>query len=234
MGGFLLSLALVASQGANVDWQNVGNDKGGMRYSTLSQINRNTVKQLKPAWTYHTGDAEKAGTTIECTPIVIDGVMYITTVKLKVVALNAATGKPIWDYDTKAKGVNRGVAYWSNGSKKRIIAATPDGKMVSLDAKTGERDASFGNNGIVELRDGIERDISSQQYGSTSAPAIFENLIIVPIICSEGQPGAPGDIRAFDVETGKPVWRFRTVPQPGEFGNETWTNGGWKDRSGTN
>lgn len=234
MGAILLSLALFAGQGTNVDWANVGNDKGGMRYSGLTQINRKTVKDLKPSWTYNTGDAEARGTTIECTPIVVDGVMYITTVKLKVVALNAATGKPIWEYDTKARGVNRGVAYWSNGNKRRIISATPDGKMVSLDARTGTLDASFGNNGVVELRDGMEGDLSKQQYGSTSAPAIFENLIIVPIICSEGQPGAPGDIRAFNVETGKPVWRFRTVPQPGEFGNETWTNGGWKDRSGTN
>jgi quinoprotein glucose dehydrogenase len=221
-----------------VDWPNVGNDKGAMRYSNLTQINRETVKNLKVAWVYHTKDAEpEKNSTIECTPIVIGGMMVITTAKLKVVALNAATGKPIWEYDPKSSGVNRGVAYWSDGKpngKRRIIGAFPDGKLVSLDAKTGKPDPEFGTNGVVDLRKGIERDISKQQYGSTSAPAIFENLAIVPIIVSESQPGAPGDIRAFNVRTGKEVWRFHTAPRPGEFGNETWTNGGWKDRTGIN
>jgi len=221
----------------SVDWVNVGNDKGGMRYSRLKQINRDTVKDLKVAWVYHTGDLERSKTTIECTPIVIDGVMYITTIKLKIVALDAATGKPIWEFDPQQKGVNRGVAYWSDGKSggaRRIIAALADGKMVSLDAQTGKLDPSFGQDGTVDLREGIERDISQSTYGSTSAPAIFENLIIVPIIVPESQPGGPGDIRAFDVRTGKQVWRFHTAPWPGEFGNETWTNGGWKDRTGVN
>lgn len=233
----------------SVDWANVGEDKGAMRYSRLSQINRESVKNLRVAWVYHTGDADtrskgasfggpsSSGTTIECTPIVIGGVMYITTAKLKIVALDAATGKPIWEYDPKSDGVNRGVAYWSDGrqnGERRILAAFPDGKLVSLDAHTGLPDPEFGQGGTMNLRQGIERDISKQQYGSTSPPAVYEDLVIVPIIVPESQPGGPGDVRAFDVRTGKEVWRFHTAPWPGEFGNDSWTNGGWKDRTGVN
>ena len=222
----------------SVDWANVGEDKGGMRYSQLTQINRHSIKNLKVAWIYHTGDAAKKNrSTIECTPIVIDGVMYVTTVKLRIVALNAATGKPIWEYDPHSSGVNRGVGYWSDGrpnGRRRIIAALGDGKLVSLNAKTGIPDSAFGAGGTVDLRAGVERVLPGAFYGSTSAPAIFENLIIVPIIVPESMPGGPGDVRAFDVRSGKEVWRFHTVPTPGEFGNETWTNGGWKDRTGVN
>ena len=219
------------------DWASVGGDKGGMRYSGLAQIDRASVKKLAVAWIYHTGDAARSGTTIECTPIVIDGVMYLTTVKLKVVALNAATGKPIWEYDPHSSGVNRGVGYWSDGKPRgirRIIAALADGKLVSLDALTGMPDLAFGHGGTVDLREGFVPHGSKEFYGSTSAPAIFENRIIVPIIVPESQPGGPGDIRAFDVRTGRQVWRFHTVPRPGEFGNDTWANGGWKDRTGVN
>src|SRR5580693_1608054 len=173
----------------SVDWANVGEDKGAMRYSTLSQINRESVKNLRIAWVYHTGDADTgskgasyggtsgSGTTIECTPIVIGGVMYVTTAKLKVVALDAATGKPIWEYDPKSDGVNRGIAYWSDGrpnGQRRILAAFPDGKLVSLDAHTGSSDQAFGQGGTVNLRQGIERDIAKYQYGSTSPPTVFE------------------------------------------------------------
>ena len=222
----------------SVDWANVGGDKGGARYSKLTQVNRKTVKDLKVAWVYHTRDAgSKNSTTIECTPIVVDGVMYVTTANLKIVALDAATGYQLWEYKTGAKGVNRGVGYWSDGlpnGVRRIISAVPDGKLISLDARTGLPDPDFGSNGIVEMRDGIERDISKEIYGTTSAPAIFENLIIVGYLVSESQPGAPGDIRAFDVRTGKQVWRFHTVPWPGEFGHDAWAQGGWEGRTGVN
>ena len=241
MIGLIASLLLVGQNG-NGDWANIGNDKGAMRYSELSQINLKTVKNLKVAWTYHSGEEAKSGSTVECTPIVINGVMYITTVKLKVVALNAATGHEIWSYDpfakgVAAKGVNRGVAYWSDekpDGTRRIIYSTNDGRLISLDAKTGIPDEPFGNHGVVDLRTGIERDISKMQYGSTSAPAIYRNLVIIPIINSESHPGAPGDVRAFNVLTGKEVWRFHTVPRPGEFGNDTWKGDGWKDRTGVN
>src|SRR6266480_3317384 len=160
---FCAASALAAD---DVNWPNVGNDKGGMRYSTLAQINRENVDKLQPAWTYHTGDGGE-GTTIECTPLVIDGVMYITTVRTKVIALNAATGSKIWEFDPYAGptknwirasgGVNRGVAYWSDGKQggqRRVIVGLSDGRLISLDAQTGHPDANFAEAGTLDLRKG--------------------------------------------------------------------------------
>jgi len=236
----------VVGTNKNVDWPNVGNDKGGTRYSRLDQINRNNVGQLDVAWVYHTKDAGP-GTTIECTPLVIDGVMYVTTVKTKVVALDAASGKEIWQYDPYAGppkayrrtsgGVNRGVAYWSDGKpegQRRVLLGVTDGRLMSLDAKTGKLDTDFGDGGVVDLRAGVERDISKMGYGPTSAPMVFENVVIVCFSNDEGRRAAPGDNRAFDVRTGKEVWRFHAVPRPGEFGNDTWHGDEWKDRGGAN
>lgn len=226
----------VVDKRASTNWPNVGGDKGGTRYSPLKQINRDNAKDLQIAWTYH-GEGVSAGSTIECTPVIVDGVMYVTTPDLKVVALDAATGREIWKYKTGNGGVNRGIAYWSDekpGGQRRVLMGTPDGKMLSLDAHTGVPDAAFGTNGVLDLRAGIERDISHTAYGVTSAPAVFENLVIPGFLVSEGQPGAPGDIRAFDVRTGKQAWRFHTVPRPGEPGHETWEGDGWKNRTGVN
>ena len=218
------------------DWLNVGNDKGGMRFSTLKQIDRSNVAQLEVAWTYHCADSSP-GSTIECTPVVVEGIMYVTTPGLKVVALDAATGREIWKYNPHSGGVNRGIAYWTDGKPKgqrRVLMGTPDGRLLSLDAYTGILDPAFGKDGILDLRIGIERDIRGTAYGVTSAPAIFENLVYCGMLVSEGQPGAPGDVRAFDVRTGKEVWRFHTAARPGEVGNETWEGDGWKDRTGVN
>jgi quinoprotein glucose dehydrogenase len=232
-----------------VDWPRVGNDPGCMRYSRLDQINRETVKRLKPAWTYHTGELKgREGKTIECTPIVIDGVMYVTTGYLRVVALDGATGKALWQFDPlkdhpfphrpASGGVNRGCAYWSDGKPdgdRRIIHGTSDGRLFSLDAKTGKLDRKFGDGGIRDLRKELDPKVARLSYGPTSAPAIWKDTIIVGVSCDEGPSiAAPGDIRAFDVRTGEPVWRFRTVPRPGEFGHDTWEGVSWKDRGAAN
>src|SRR5258706_3849491 len=165
----LCSAPLCLAQPANVNWPNVGNDKGGQRCSTLDQINRDNVATLAVAWTYHTKDAAD-GTTIECTPIVIDGVMYVTTVRTRVAALDAATGRELWSFDPytvlaplkgwmrASGGVNRGVAYWQQPPppdqkpaelarwvpQQRIIVGLTDGRLLSLDAKTGQPDNAFG------------------------------------------------------------------------------------------
>ena len=207
------------------------------------------MTRLKPAWTYHTGELEgRTGKTIECTPIVIDGVMYVTTGYLRVVALDAATGKELWQFDPlkdhpfehqpASGGVNRGCAYWSDGKpggERRIIHGTSDGRLFSLDAKTGKLDPKFGDGGVRNLRKELDPKVAALGYGPTSAPAVWKDTIIVGVSCGEG-PGiaAPGDIRAFDVRTGEQVWRFRTVPRPGEFGHETWEGDSWKDRGGAN
>jgi quinoprotein glucose dehydrogenase len=232
-----------------VDWPGVGNDAGCMRYSELGQINRETVTRLKPVWTFHTRELEgRTGKTIECTPLVIEGVMYVTTGYLRVVALDATTGKELWQFDPLREhpfahhpasgGVNRGCAYWSDrkpGGERRIIHGTSDGRLFSLDAKTGKLDPKFGARGICNLREGLDPKVAALDYGPTSAPALWNDTIIVGVSCGEG-PGiaAPGDIRAFDIHTGGEVWRFRTVPGPGEFGNETWKGDSWKGRGAVN
>ena len=239
----------VGQSPGRVDWPGVGNDPGCMRYSGLDQINRETVKRLKPAWTYHTGELEdRRGKTIECTPLVIDGVMYLTTGYLRVVALDAATGEVLWQFDplkdhpfkhnAASGGVNRGCAHWSdrqpNGAR-RIIHGTSDGRLFSLDAKSGKLDPAFGTGGVRNLREELDPKVAALSYGPTSAPALWMDTIVVGFSCGEG-PGiaAPGDIRAFDVRTGKEVWRFRTVPGPGEFGHETWEGESWQGRGGAN
>jgi quinoprotein glucose dehydrogenase len=220
-----------------------------MRYSELNQINRENVGRLKPAWTYHTHELEgRVGKTIECTPIVVDGVMYVTTGYLRVVALEAATGKEIWQFDPlkdhpfphqpNSGGVNRGCAYWSDdkpGGKRRVIHGTADGRLFSLDAKTGKLDPEFAKGGILDLRAGLDAKFAKLGYGPTSAPAIWKEVVVVGVSCGEG-PGitAPGDIRAFDVQSGAGIWRFHTVPRPGEFGSETWAGDSWKDRGAVN
>jgi quinoprotein glucose dehydrogenase len=257
MRRFLIAIACLlapcsdvrAQTARDVDWPGVGNDPGCMRYSPLDQINRSNVKQLKPAWTYHTGELKRrVGKTIECTPIVIEGVMYVTTGYLRVVALRAATGEEIWQFDPlksypfphepMSGGVNRGCAYWSDGrpnGERRIIHGTADGRLFSLNARSGELDPKFASGGILNLRDDLDPKFAALGYGPTSAPAVWKDTVVVGVSCGEGPDlAAPGDIRAFDVRTGKQVWRFHTVPRPGELGHETWEGDSWKDRGGAN
>lgn len=246
---FAINVQTDAKGFETVDWPGVGNDPGCMRYSPLDQINRENVARLKPIWTYHSGELEgRVGKTIECTPIIVEGVMYITTGYLRVTALDAATGKEIWRFDPlkdhpfehepASGGVNRGCAYWSDGKAegaRRIIHGTSDGRLFSLDARTGALDPKFGEAGIRNLRKELDPKVARLAYGPTSAPVVWRDTIVVGVSCGEG-PGltAPGDIRAFDIHTGAQVWRFHTVPRPGEFGAETWEGESWKDRGGVN
>ena len=242
----LLFLQPVAD--ADVDWPSVGNDRGYGRYSTLTQIDRDNVAELEVAWTWRTGELERGGEIIECTPLIIDGVMYVTTAYLRVAALDAATGEERWTFDPFAidhpgypiasGGVNRGLAWWSDGrpgGERRIFHGAADGRLFALDAHDGRLVDSFGEGGVVDLRAGIDRDLARLPYGPTSAPAVCHDVVVLGFSCGEG-PGvaAPGDVRAFDVRTGKERWSFRTVPVPGEFGNHTWEGDGWRDRGGAN
>lgn len=227
----------------NVDWPNYAGDKGGSRYSPLDQINRSNVSRLEVAWTYHTGEKTKDA-PIECTPIVINGIMYLTSAQSRVIALDAATGHPLWVFNPHANmqvpgyTVNRGVAHWTDAKKPgtaRIVLATPDGRLFSVDARTGTPDAAFGKNGVVDLKADMDRDLTALSYGVTSAPMVFEDLVILGFTNGEGpEPSSPGDIRAFDIHTGREAWRFHTVPRPGEFGHEMWQGDSWKDRGGAN
>ncbi len=245
----VLPSTALAQAPSSVDWPTVGNDPGCMRYSRLNQINRGNVKTLKQAWIYHTGELKgRPGKTIECTPLVIDGVMYVTTGYLRVVALDAGTGKERWQFDPlrdhpfrfdpTSGGVNRGCAYWSDGKPagaRRIVHGTSDGRLFLLDAKTGKLVPEFGDGGILDLRKGLEPAEARLPYGPTSAPVIWQDTIILGVSCGEGPgPSSPGDIRAFDVRSGRERWRFHTVPRPGEVGHDTWEGDSWKNRGAVN
>ncbi len=219
---------------AQNDWPAYGHDPGGMRYSPLAQINAGNVSRLHRAWTYHTGDS---GTQFETTPIVAGNRMYLSTQSGRIAALEPETGKEIWSYDPKVRRPreHRGVAYWPGDreSPARILFGTADGRLIALDAATGKPVAAFGRNGEVDLREGVADDFPLASYSVTSPPAIYKDLLIVGGSTQEGPSQGPsGDPRAFSVRTGKLVWRFHTVPRPGEPGNDTWGPDGSVRRSG--
>lgn len=232
--GVVSAMMLLPCVFGQTDWPVYGHDPGGMRYSPIDQINTRNVGKLRRAWTFHTGET---GRQFESTPIVVGNRMYVSTKLSRIVALEPETGKEIWSYDPKVRRPreHRGVAYWPGDSRTppRILFGTGDGRLIALDAQTGKRIPDFGDNGEVDLRIGVADNYPKAGYGSTSPPAIYRDLVIVGPSTQEGPSHGPsGDPRAFDVRTGKLLWRFHTVPQPGEPGNETWGPDGWKERSG--
>jgi len=232
------------------DWPMYGHDDGSTRFSPLQQINTQNVQKLERVWTYHmkkngpqshmAGAVGRGGgrRSSEATPIVARGVMYLPTPYSTVIALNPLTGKELWNYKLPhGRPAGRGVAYWPGDAKTpaSIIFGTSDGKLRSLNAKTGKPTAGFGVDGAVNLKDGILNGFPYAQYDVTSPVEIYKNLAIVGGQVQESPgTGASGDPRAFDVHTGKLVWRFHSVPHPGETGNDTWAGNSWEKRSGTN
>jgi len=224
------------------EWRVYGGNPAGTKYSPLDQINRSNVRKLQVAWTYHTGDSRlKPATTIECNPLVVNGVMYLTTAQLKLCALEADTAKPIWQFDPfegmeedMPRGVNRGVAYWESGNDRRILFVAR-ARLFALDARTGKLVREFGQGGSVDLTHGLGRNISGLTYDVTSPGIIYKNLIVLGSMCGEGpEPAAPGHIRAFDVRTGVMAWIFHTIPRPGEFGNDGWQGDSGRTTGGAN
>jgi glucose dehydrogenase len=224
---------------AQADWPTVGNDPGGMKYSTLSQITPANVNKLVKAWSYDTGDPAGGFRGWEITPIVISNVMYFPTSGKKIVALNAQTGQEVWKVDlttlgVKSAGAKYGVSYWPGDgkAKPRIVVATNDGFLLQLDAKTGELFKGVGKDGLIDLKVGM-----TEKYGGSytpgATPAIYKNLAIFsPTTGEQGRYGIAGDPRAFDLTTGKEVWRFHSVPQPEDPNFGTWGAEGWQDRRG--
>lgn len=217
--------------GAGKDWSIYGGGPESTRYSSLKQINRENVRNLKVAWIFDSGDAYP-GSEMQCNPLVVNGVLYATTPKVNVIALNAATGKLLWRFDPHqgrkvlGKIRNRGVTYWSDGKQGRIFVAVRQ-YLYSLDAKSGEPVATFGTSGRVDLRENL-RPGEKEMVSITTPGIIYKDQLIVGSITSETLPTPPGDIRAYDVRTGKLRWAFHTIPRPGEFGYETWPKEAWK------
>jgi quinoprotein glucose dehydrogenase len=246
---FLLALSpAVCAQ----EWQFYGGDTGGTRSSPLKQINRQNIKSLKRAWTYHMGEVDRRGNEtdrhhivpFESTPIVIDGVLYFSTPSNRVIALNAETGQEIWQFDPQAgrKGPrqffqHRGVTYWQSktGGEGRILYGTFDGRLIALEAKTGKPCREFGKDGAIDLRAGVADAYPAAEYSVTSPPAIYQDLVITGAAVPEyPSKGPSGVVRAFDVHSGRLAWTFHTIPQPGENGHESWEADAWKNRTGAN
>ena len=239
---FLLLAMLVASVlvvSGQTDWPAYGHDPGGMRYSPLKQINTANVNKLVRAWTYDTAQGSNRRRPGEVTPLVVGNVMYITTPYGRVVALEPETGKEIWKFEITKGGVpsTRGLAYWpgDNDSPPRLLFGTSDGKLIALNANTGKPAPGFGNEGIVDMREGVADEFPNNGFGESSPPAIYKDLVIAGSHVQETPSRGPyGDVRAWNVHSGKLAWTFHTVPRPGEPGHETWEEESWKNRSGTN
>jgi membrane-bound PQQ-dependent dehydrogenase (glucose/quinate/shikimate family) len=243
----LICFAIAALCSAQTDWPAYGHDPGGMRYSPLRQIDLRNVGKLKRAWTYHTKEGQTQGqreVAFETTPVVVGNVMYLSTPGNRVVALNPDSGVEIWKFDPQTHGASkvrynahRGVSYWPGDKKTppRILFGTLDGRLIALNAKAGTLVPGFGNEGQIDLRIGVAEPFPRSDYAVTSPPLISGDVVITGAQLQESPGMGPrGDVRAFDVRSGRLLWQFHTVPQPGEPGHETWEAESWKDRSGVN
>ena len=237
---FLFCTALVAAAHAQTDWPAYGGDLANTRYSPLKQINAGNVSQLKPAWTFDTrsGSAARGNRPAQATPLVVNGVMYVITAHQSLAALDPETGTPVWVFTHKhAARPPRGVAYWPGDANNppRILFGTGDGFLLAVNAKTGQAIPGFGKEGEVDLKVGMKDRYPDVHYGLSGAPVIYKDLAITGSHTQDSPGlGSRGDARAWDVRTGKLMWTFHSVPQPGEAGHDTWLNDGWIDRSGVN
>ena len=234
------------------EWHYYGGDAGSSKYSPAGQINRANVNRLEIAWRWSSPDNEIVKTNpprpyaYQDTPIMVNGVLYTTTPLGLYVAIDPGTGRTIWQYDpetwkigrpTNLGFTHRGTAYWSDGTRKRIISGTHDAHIISLDAETGKPDPAFGTNGRVDVSDAVPYAQRVQNYAINSTPVVVRNVVIAganivdrPLV--KEQPR--GDIFGFDVRTGRKLWTFHSIPQKGEFGYDTWEDGSAEYTGNTN
>jgi quinoprotein glucose dehydrogenase len=226
-----LSTSAQDSAKSGSDWMRIGGTAGNSHYSALKQINRSNVARLQMAWKFETG--QSGG--LETTPIVVNGILYAFTPKQQVIALDGATGKLLWRFDSGINGTqpDRGITYWTNGQEKRLLAGVMN-FVYALDPATGSVISSFGKDGRIDLREDLGRDPEAQSVALTSPGVIYKDLLIVGGRNPETLPAPPGDIRAYDVRTGALRWSFHTIPHPGEFGYESWPKEAWKTNGAAN
>jgi len=240
----LLFCTVLPVVGAESDWSAYLGDKAATHFSRLRQLTPENVQKLVPVWTYKAGGASPNNRTqIQCNPLIIAGVLYGTSPELVLFALDAATGRELWRFDpasvpglTKG-GVNRGLMHWqdpANPADARIYYANSN-FLHAIDAKSGKPVPAFGKGGAIDLKQNLGRDIGGLALTATSPGVIFGDLLIIGMRLGEGPaPAAPGPIRAFNVRTGALVWRFNTIPHPGEPGYETWPADAYKTIGGAN
>jgi len=238
LGSALIILFFIASCSQSekkyTTWNNYGGSKDNLHYSSLTEIDTNNVSQLQPAWIFNTGDADSVkNSQIQCNPIIVDSIMYLTSPTLKLFALHAGTGKQIWEFNPDSMyrnnqfmhfilNNNRGVTYWTDGKNDKRIFYVASSYLHCIDATNGHLVRSFGDSGLVDLHNDLGREVQDLFVTATSPGIIYKDLYILGSRVDEGPAAAPGHIRAFDVKTGKLRWIFHTIPQPGEIGYETW------------
>ena len=237
-------LVVSAVLAAPNEWPFYGGDQAGTKYSALDQINKTNVRTLQLAWEWKTGEKrlEEYKTfpgIFEATPVMIGGTLFLSTPYNRVVALNPENGRERWSYDPRAYAdgqvpngtgfVHRGVALWRDSKNGRLrVFMNSRYRLISIDAETGKPVESFGDNGFVTLSDGLRWEVNPKHYTNTSPPVVYKDLVIVGNGVADRlvyKKDPPGDVRAFNAHTGKLAWTFHTVPQKGEFGNDTWGNG---------
>ena len=234
----LLSLAIaLTGQTARTQqdhraWKDYGGGPDSSHFVTLDQITKSNVSQLEVAWIYPTGDNR----SYVFNPIVVDNVMYVLARNSSLVALDAATGKEIWIHENLPGLTTRGIAYWESKDRKdRRLIFTINNHLQEIDARTGQSILTFGNKGLIDLREGLGRDPNTIVRVQPESPGrVFENLIMLGSSTGEAYLSPPGHIRAYDVLTGKLVWTFHTIPHPGEVGYDTWPKDAWKYSGGAN
>jgi quinoprotein glucose dehydrogenase len=225
-----LAAAVLAAGGERAqEWRDYGGGPDNAKFSTLKHINKSNVSRLDVAWIYPYGETG-------FNPIVAHGVVYAKGRNNSLVALDAGTGKEIWIHDGLEGITRRGVNYWESkdGKDRRLIFSISD-YLQEIDAATGKSIIRFGNDGVVDLREGLGRDPSTIGRIQSNTPGkVFENLLLLGSATGEAYFSPPGDLRAYDVVTGKLAWQFHTVPHPGEFGYDTWPKEAWRYIGGTN
>ncbi len=229
------------------EWNNYGGNKLNTHYSSLNEIDTSNVRNLHVAWEYHTHDSDRL-TQIQVNPIIVDGILYGVSPKLKLFAVDAATGEQKWifdpvdttNYNTKGRGyfslnVCRGVTYYTDGGNDKRVFYGASSNLYCINANTGKPVLSFGDSGKIDLHNDLGRDVKDLYVSLTSPGIIYKDIIIIGDRVAEEANAAPGHIRAYDVHTGKLRWIFHTIPQPGEPGYETWDDKeAWKHIGGAN
>ena len=240
---FVITLFGSCTQSGDINWPVYLGDLGSTHYVSAEQITAENVSSLKVAWSFQGGQADpKNRSQIQCNPLIVDGVLYGSTASLKFVALDAATGSPLWIYDPFQEqfqnfgmGVNRGLIFWQSPDKKEKRLYFSAGPFLHcIDAKDGKPITSFGDSGKISLKTGLDKDVEDRFILSNTPGVIYRDKIIIGTRVDETSGAAPGHIRAFNIHTGEREWIFHTIPHPGEFGNETWPENAWQEIGGAN
>ncbi len=230
---FVVALPLAAQDHAT--WSDYAGASDAAQYSSLHQIDRSNVKRLEVAWSYPTGDDKE----YFFNPLVVGGIIYVLARNDSIIALDAATGKEIWTHPADPGTeiiTDRGINYWESAdrSDRRLLYAS-NHFLRAIDARTGRSILSFGDHGAVDLKQGLDRNPRTLRLVQSTSPGrVFGDLLILGSATNQGYGSAPGDIRAFDVRTGRLVWTFHTIPRPGELGYDTWPRDAWKRVGGAN